>query len=95
MIICAAIEIQIEKLPYKTIIPCWRHCKGYEIIRDFGFKPNKGYKIEAEGFMTDKGDFLNRKDAFKHALECGQLSATIRQFKKERNEDELYSEDLY
>jgi hypothetical protein len=25
------------------------------------------------GFIDDKGNFLNRKDAAKHAFECGQL----------------------
>ena len=34
MIICAALELQIEGLPYTTIVPCWRHGKGYEILRD-------------------------------------------------------------
>lgn len=24
------------------------------------------------GFLTDKGEFLNRKDALQHVLECGQ-----------------------
>lgn len=95
MIICAAVEIQIENLPYITVIPCWRHGKGYEIIRDFGFKPNKKYKVVAEGFITNTGEFLDRKDAFKHALCCGQLSATTRQLKKDKVEYELYSEDLY
>ena len=95
MIICAAVEIQIENLPYTTVIPCWRHGKAYEIIRDFCFKPNKKYKVVAEGFINHKGEFLDREDALIHALHCGQLPATIRQFKKDKAELELYSEDLY
>lgn len=48
-----------------------------------------------EGFLTNKGEFLNRTEAFEHAMNCGQTSATTRQYKRDRHETELYSEDLY
>lgn len=28
-----------------------------------------------DGFVTDTGEFLNRQDALKHAIECGQVSS--------------------
>jgi hypothetical protein len=95
MIICAALEVQVEGLPYTTILPCWRHGKGYEILRDLGYQPKKGYKVLREGFMNHKGEFLDRKEALKHTLEVGQLSATTRWYQEDHNLNELYSEDLY
>ena len=87
MILCAAIK-------YKDIvIPCHRHCNGYEILYKLGIKDYRN-NIET-GFITTKNEFLNRKDAFNHAIECGQLSAVTRQYKREKFEADLYSEDLY
>ncbi len=95
MIICAALELQIEGLPYTTIVPCWRHGKGFEILRDLGYQAQRKYKVVTEGFMNHRGEFLDRKEALKHALEVGQLSATTRWYQEDRNLNELYSEDLY
>lgn len=95
MIVCAALELQVEGLPYTTIVPCWRHGKGYEILRDLGYQAQRKYKVKAEGFINHKGEFLNRKEALKHAQECGQLSATHRYYQEDHNINELYSEDLY
>ena len=95
MIICAAIKIQIEGLSHETIIPCRRHGDGFKILKDLGFKPRVEYKEIAQGFIDQDGEFLNRQEAFSHALDCGQLSATTRVCKRTNKEDELYSEDLY
>lgn len=95
MIICAALEVQVEDLEWTTIAPCWRHGNGYEILRDLGYAPRTKYKILRDGFINHKGEFLDRKEALKHAIECGQLSATHRFYREDHNIDELYSEDLY
>lgn len=95
MIICAALEVQVEGLPYTTILPCWRHGKGFEILRDLGYAPKTKYKVLREGFMNHKGEFLDRKEALNHALEVGQLSTTTRWYQEDHKENELYSEDLY
>ena len=95
MIVCAALEVQVEGLPYTTIVPCWRHGKGFEILKDLGYQTRRKYKVKAEGFINHKGEFLDRKEALAHALECGQLSATNRWYQEDHNIDELYSEDLY
>lgn len=39
-----------------------------------------------QGFVNDKGEFLDRKEASKHAFECGQIK---------KDTGRLYSEDLY
>lgn len=95
MIVCAALEVQVEGLNHKTILPCWRHGKGFEILKDLGYAPKTKYKVEREGFINHKDEFLDRKEALKHALECGQLSATHRYYQEDHNINELYSEDLY
>ncbi len=41
-----------------------------------------------QGFMTDKGIFLNRYDAAKHAIECGQII-------KPKWGNMLFSEDVW
>lgn len=95
MIICAALEIQVDGLDHITILPCWRHGKGFEILKDLGYAPRTKYKVFRQGFINHNGEFLDRKEALAHALEVGQLSATNRWYQKDHNIDELYSEDLY
>lgn len=95
MIICAALKIQVEGLDHETIVPCWRHGKGFELLVDLGFQAKKGYKVLEQGFMTHKGEFLNRKEAFQHVKDIGQCNATQRWYWEDHNQDELYSEDLY
>lgn len=87
MVLCAAIKYE------EVVIPCHRHCNGYEILHELGIK-NYRDKVE-EGFITTKNEFLNRKDAFIEAMNCGQLSAVTRQYKQDKFEIELFSEDLY
>ena len=95
MIICAALLLQIEGVDHTTILPCWRHGKGFEILEDLGFEPKRGYKVIKQGFMNHKGEFLDRKEAFEHVKQIGQCNATQRWYWEDHNQDELYSEDLY
>lgn len=95
MIICAAIKIQVEGLDHETIIPCHRHGDGFKLLKDLRYIPRIGYKELGQGFINHEGEFLNRQEAFSHALDCGQLSATTRECKRVNRETELYSEDLY
>lgn len=44
-----------------------------------------------QGFVTDKGEFLDRLAACQHAVECGQITLP----KKIAWSKELFSEDLY
>lgn len=64
-----------------------RHCDViYEMTRD-------GIcwcSSDIEGFVTDTGEFLNRKDARQHFINVGQVSIS-----GELRRDALYSEDLY
>ena len=95
MLICAALLVQVEGLDHTTIIPCRRHGDGFKILEDLGYAPKTKYKVIEQGFINHKGEFLNRKEAFKYVYEIGQLSATTRWYHEDHGHDELYSEDLY
>lgn len=96
MIICAAIKINYVERPddaeQKELVVCgYRHSNCYEVNRHINLNVIK----ITEGFINHKGEFLDRKEALFHALECGQLSQTNRWYQKDHNINELYSEDLY
>lgn len=95
MLLCAALLIQVEGLDHETIIPCRRHGDGFLILKDLGYDPKTKYKILQQGFIDTTGRFLDRVEAYKHAIDCGQLSSSIVQSKEHCREVELYSEDLY
>ena len=99
MIVCAAIKLVNEELygvkldkPEELIVCGHRHGDCWEVISQLNARWT-GRKIE--GFINHKGEFLNRKEALYHALECGQLSETHRYYQEDNNINELYSEDLY
>ena len=94
MIICAAIKTQMIGLNEPTIIPCFRHAHGYKILQDL-VSDRRLYGQVVEGFIDNDGHFLDRKEAYKHTIECGQLSKTVRWQKFDHDDKELYSEDLY
>jgi len=52
-----------------------------------------------EGFLTDSGIFLGRKEAYRHAINCGQgtprRDAILATGYPAYNGDELFSEDLW
>lgn len=97
MVICAAIKITY---PDKTciVIPGWRHHNCYWILGQLNPELSKNVRFNGcieEGFINHINQFLSREEAYKEALVCGQLSAALRQYKTERNENILFSEDLY
>ena len=95
MIICAALEVQVEGLDHLTYLPCIRHGFGFKILKDLGYAPKTKYKVLRQGFLTHKNEFLDRKEAFKYVQEIGQCSATQKYYWEDHNQTELYSEDLY
>ena len=94
MIICAAIKI-VDTFPVDELIVCGhRHADCFKIISNLDNRW-KNVPTKIQGFINHKGEFLNRKAAFEHAKECGQLCVTTCWYKEDHNQDELYSEDLY
>ena len=94
MILCAAIEITFwrDGKLITTVVPGHRHSNCWELMSALGVPADRE---EFEGFIDHNGEFLDRKDALMHALDCGQLSDTTKTAKLEKGEMILYSEDLY
>ena len=95
MILCAAVDITFVNSNNEVnhLIVCGRrHGDCYKTIRQLD---NKHTQWSEEGFVTRDGVFLNRKDAFKHACHCGQLSQSTLWYKEDNKIEELESEDLY
>lgn len=92
MIICAAIKITVDG--NKTVVvPGYRHPDCYELLSELYAAYSRDNLVE--GFIDNSGNFLDRFEAFSHAVSCGQLSSTTLEQKYERCEVQLYSEDLY
>jgi len=97
MVLCAALKIEIhQNNEAKTLIlPCRRHGEGFAFLREFGTPTDRLFKVIEQGFICTNGRYLNRKEAYDHARECGQLNASTLWYKTDHNDVELYSEDLY
>lgn len=89
MIICAAIKDTRTGAVFGGI----RHGFIYSAMHDAGITPPHAAAIE--GFLDEKNNFYNRYEAYDIAMNNGQLSATTRQYKRDKSETELFSEDLY
>lgn len=92
MILAAAVKFHIESTDEDVVLCGHRHWNVFEQLKFLGFEPRKGYKEVAQGFIDDKNNFLNREEAFDHAIQCGQI--------KDDREDgdycgRLVSEDLW
>ena len=77
----------------------WRMGKNFtfkeEISNDYlycDFRSIYPCQQEVEGFLNHKGEFLDRYEAYAHALMCGQLSDTTLHTKF--LERILFSEDI-
>ena len=93
MIVSAAIKYQLypnDDTGGEVILPLHRHGDGGMILETLGFEPGD-FKIIEQGFLTDKGKFLDRWEAADHAYECGQLVETA----EEPRIDRLISEYLW
>ena len=89
MIASAAVKIFDEKQAKEIIIPCHRHGDAFYILKEFGYKPHNDYQEIEQGFLNEKGDFLNRREAWDEAYKCRQLLMVDPTCKS------LYSEDLW
>ena len=89
MIIASAIKFLIDATNKEVVLCGLRHGDMYKQLAGLGFKPHEGYKELEQGFITDKNEFLNREDAYHHAVECNQIE------RKNSDKWPLFSEDLW
>lgn len=97
MIIAAAIKIG----DVVTFIPA--PARHHDVLRglkdNFKGRTDQGYLCETQGFLTSSGLFLNRSEAYEHALACGQglprRKAILAEGYQAYNGTELFSEDLW
>lgn len=89
MIICAAIKDTRTGAVFGGI----RHGYIYSAMHDAGITPPHEKAIE--GFLDEKNNFYDRYEAYDIAMTNGQISAAARQYKRDKGEKELFSEDLY
>lgn len=95
MIICAAIKLTDAERNASIIICGHRHGDCFQMIGNLNERWRKVPCI-TQGFITHKGDFLDRKGAYTHAVICGQINQHNDWYRKDNKyEEELYSEDLY
>lgn len=93
MIIAAAIKIAdvVCFIPR----PARHHHVLHSLAKSFNGRTDGGYTEEVQGFVTDSGDFLDREEAMKHALECNQTLVGRIRNPNSYNGPELFSEDLW
>ena len=95
MIICAAMKLIDEERNESIIICGHRHGNCFQMIGNLNERWKKVPCI-IQGFINHKGEFLDRNEAYKHALECGQINQHTRWYREDNKyEENLYSEDLY
>jgi hypothetical protein len=68
-------------------------CINYA-VEVLGLKPPIGAYFDGQGFYTEEGHFLNRIQAYKHALENNQIT-NRQKTGNGYNGDSLFSEDLW
>lgn len=95
MVLAAAIKYHIKKTDSTVILCGARHAEIIMQLGSLGFLPRNGYEEIEQGFIDNKGQFLNRSEAFEHAKSCGQLCAKIVHEREMSGNKDLISEDLW
>ena len=97
MILAAAIKYYIEDTKEEVVLCGCRHGDIFRQLKGLGFEARKGYKEIEQGFINHKGEFLDRKEAFIHAKEYGQIAEITLEYKEKHSilPNELISEDLW
>lgn len=90
MIVSAATKIYLCDQGKEIIFPCHRHKHVVPTLEKLGFDETKCQRVQ-EGFLTEEGVFLGRREAADYAYECGQLVDDP----EEPYIDVLFSEDLW
>lgn len=92
MIIYAAVAMKFNRngKTVEVVISGHRHAYCWELAAALGVPVTRE---EEESFLNHKGGFLNRYEAYEHALMCGQLSDTT--ITAKGRERILFLEDIF
>jgi hypothetical protein len=106
MIVAAAIRFPAKPDPTKPTMadlilhvpaPGRHHNVLHSLFHQFADgktdRKHESYAGEVQGFLTNRGEFLNRREAFAHVKACGQTM--LRKMGEGYQGDELFSEDLW
>lgn len=86
MIICAAIKDKRNGRVFSGV----RHGDIYQMLYDLRYTADA-----VEGFVDEENKFYDRFEAYDYVVKHHQLPRTVCEWKSEKHERELYSEDLY
>jgi hypothetical protein len=87
------VSVAIKFGPVIAFVPApGRHHNILHGLHENHGKRTGGYDVEKQGFLTDKGEFLSRREAYDHARSCGQF---LKRPEGGYSGTELYSEDLW
>lgn len=93
-ILCAAVAfVAFQNDTPVIVVPGARHADCFRLIRQVELE-HTGLK-EVQGFIDTAGQFHNRTEALEIAKNCGQLNQTTLWDIEDREQTELFSEDLY
>lgn len=92
MICRAAVKIYDKCQNKEMIIPCHRHCDAFLILKEFGYKRFEDYIEIEQGFLDEYNNFMNRVEAYDHAVKNNQIYVSDKYFYSSK---ELCSEDLW
>ena len=95
MITRAAVKLHIYKTGQDIILPLHRHSDVRIIMAQFGYYSESDYRREAEGFLTDTDEFLDRRAALDHAVACGQVDPEAPEHWDLMQCGVMFSEDLW
>ena len=88
MILASAVKFHVDKTNEDVVLCGLRHGDIFKQLKALGFEPHKGYEEISQGFITDKGKYLDRIDALSYALKYKQITDA-------KGKTELFSEDLW
>ena len=100
MITSAAVKFTLTN-GEEVIVPCHRHGDAFEILKMFHIDRVRWKDVQGfikcvtdpnDPFDTSHETFVDRVEAYKHAVECGQVKHPMAEYDAAH---ELYSEDLW
>ena len=72
-----------------------RHCHCFDLAKEKGIDPTQCIGSHGQGFYTDTGEYLTRKEAMAHVRSIGQKLYTMSGCGEINISENLFSEDVW